>query len=220
MAAKEQNKKKGESAGSSAEVPAGPRVPQRLETIYREQVLPQLGEKFGLKNPMQWPSIEAVIVNVNMGKQLDGGKLPPALKETVLDTLKTITGQKPVIVLAKKSVSNFKVREGMETAARVTLRRDRMWAFLDRFMNLACPRIKDFRGLKENAFDRQGNYSVGVNEQGIFPEIDMGRVSASHGMNINIVIEGSTPEISRFILEQLGMPFRKPEAKNNRTSAA
>jgi len=219
MAAKEQKQKKGESA-ESAEVPAGPRVPQRLETMYRENVLPQLGEKFGLSNPMQWPRISAVIVNVNMGKQLDGGKIPPTLKETVLDTLKSITGQKPVIVLAKKSVSNFKVREGMETAARVTIRRDRMWSFLDRFMNLACPRIKDFRGLKESAFDRQGNYSVGVTEQGIFPEIDMGRVSTSHGMNINIVIENSTPEISRFILEQLGMPFRKPEVKNTRTSAA
>ena len=219
MAAKEQKQKKGESA-ESAEASAGPRVPQRLETLYREQVLPQLAEKFGLKNPMQWPTISAVIVNVNMGKQLDGGKIPPALKETVLDTLKSITGQKPVLVLAKKSVSNFKVREGMETAARVTIRRDRMWAFLDRFMNLACPRIKDFRGLKETAFDRQGNYSVGLNEQGVFPEIDMGRVSSSHGMNINIVIENSTPEISRFILEELGMPFRKPEAKNTRTSAA
>lgn len=219
MAAKEQKQKKGESA-ESAEASAGPRVPQRLETLYREQVLPQLAEKFGLKNPMQWPTISAVIVNVNMGKQLDGGKIPPALKETVLDTLKSITGQKPVLVLAKKSVSNFKVREGMETAARVTIRRDRMWAFLDRFMNLACPRIKDFRGLKETAFDRQGNYSVGLNEQGVFPEIDMGRVSTSHGMNINIVIENSTPEISRFILEELGMPFRKPEAKNSRTSAA
>lgn len=219
MAAKEQKQKKGESA-ESAEASAGPRVPQRLETLYREQVLPQLAEKFGLKNPMQWPTISAVIVNVNMGKQLDGGKIPPALKETVLDTLKSITGQKPVLVLAKKSVSNFKVREGMETAARVTIRRDRMWAFLDRFMNLACPRIKDFRGLKETAFDRQGNYSVGLNEQGVFPEIDMGRVSTSHGMNINIVIENSTPEISRFILEELGMPFRKPETKNTRTSAA
>jgi large subunit ribosomal protein L5 len=135
------------------------------------------------------------------------------VRETVLTTIETITGQKPIVLKAKKSVSNFKVREGAETAAMVTLRRERMWHFLDRLINLATPRIKDFRGLKPNAFDRQGNYSMGLTEQGVFPEINMAEVTFTHGMNINFTFRNSSPELSRFVLEQMGFPFAKPEEK-------
>jgi large subunit ribosomal protein L5 len=199
----------GKHAAADAPEPTGPAEPARLRVAYKEKVAPKLGEAFGLKNPMQWPRLKAIVVNVNMGRHLEGTKLPPNVKDTVLTTITTITGQKPVVIKAKKSVSNFKVRAGYETSAMVTLRRDRMWHFLDRFINLACPRVKDFRGLNDKAFDRQGNYSVGLSEQGVFPEINMAEVVFTHGMNINLIFENSTPELSKFILSELGMPFRR-----------
>ncbi|MEZ6244129.1 MAG: 50S ribosomal protein L5 [Phycisphaerales bacterium] len=188
--------------------------PPRLQTLYMDQVRPKLTEKFGVKNPMQMPELEKITINVNMGRHLDGTKIPANVKDTVIDTLTKITGQKPVVLNAKKSVSNFKVREGYETAAMVTIRRDRMWHFLDRLINLTTPRIKDFRGLSDKAFDRQGNYSMGLNEQGVFPEINMAEVNFTHGMNINLTFSNSDPEKSRFVLGELGMPFRKPEQNN------
>src|SRR4029077_20532333 len=133
------------------------------------------------------------------------------VKQTVLDTLTKISGQKAVVIKAKKSVSNFKVRQGYETSAMVTLRRNRMWHFLDRLINLATPRVKDFRGLNPKAFDRQGNYSMGLSEQGVFPEINMAEVNFTHGMNINLQFSGSNPELSRHLLAELGMPFKKDE---------
>ncbi len=209
---------KGKPAKGAAEVddgstPRGPRVEPRLHTRYKRSVAPKLAGQFGLKNPMQWPRLRSITVNVNMGKQLEGMKVPPVVKQTITDTITKVTGQKPVMIRARKSVSNFKLREGAESAFTVTLRRDRMWHFLDRFINLACPRIKDFRGLKDTAFDRQGNYSVGLQEQGVFPEINMADVTFTHGMNINLVFSRSTPEVSKFILQELGMPFRKPGEK-------
>jgi len=158
---------------------------------------------------MAQPKLEKITLNVNMGRHLDGTKIPPNIRMTVLDTLTTITGQKPVMLKAKKSVSNFKVREGYETAAMVTIRRDQMWHFLDRLIHLATPRMKDFRGLSRKAFDRQGNYSMGLNEQGVFPEINMAEVNFTHGMNINLSFANSSPDLSMFMLEQLGMPFTK-----------
>jgi len=160
------------------------------------------------------------VVNVNMGRHLEGTKLPPNVKTTVLDTLTKITGQRPVVIKAKKSVSNFKVRAGYETAAMVTLRRERMWFFLDRLIHLATPRIKDFRGLNDKAFDGQGNYSMGLTEQGVFPEIDMAQATFTHGMNINIKFSRSTPELSRHVLAELGMPFRHDEKKPGAAGAA
>lgn len=148
-----------------------------------------------------------------MGRHLDGIKLPAHVRAQVLETLTVISGQKPVVVKAKKSVANFKVREGSETAAMVTLRRDRMWHFLDRYINLAVPRIKDFRGVPDKAFDKGGNYAMGVTEQAVFPEVDMAKANFTHGMNINICFKNSDPKKSRFILEQLGMPFRKPDER-------
>lgn len=190
----------------------------RLRVRYDTEIRPKIAERFGITNPMAQPDLEKVTINVNMGRHLDGTKVPAHVKEAVLHTLTTISGQKPVVVQAKKSVSNFKVRAGYETAAMVTLRRDRMWHFIDRLINLTTPRIKDFRGLNDKAFDRQGNYSMGLTEQGVFPEINMAEVTFTHGMNINFTFRNSTPELSRFVLEELGMPFRKPEQPRRRSA--
>ena len=211
-------------AEPEADVPAGPKVPPRLRVLYHEQVRGKITEKFGIKNPNAMPRLEKIVLNVNMGRHLEGSKLPPAVKTQVLETLVKVSGQKPVVIKAKKSVSNFKVREGFETSAMVTIRRERMWHFLDRLINLATPRIKDFRGLPDKAFDKQGNYAMGLSEQGVFPEINMAEVEFTHGMNINMTFSNSNPALSRFVLEQLGLPFKKPEeprpqrvvAKDNR----
>jgi large subunit ribosomal protein L5 len=211
MAKDKDSKKQGKKGEALPEPPKGPWPTPRLKKTFDEQVSAKMAEQFGLANPMQRPVIESITINVNMGRHLDGTKLPPNVRQTVLDTLTTISGQKPIVLTAKKSVSNFKVREGYETAAKVTLRRDRMWHFLDRLVNLATPRIKDFRGVSDTAFDRQGNYSMGLSEQGVFPEIDMTRVTFTHGMNINISFRNSNAELSRFILTELGMPFKKKE---------
>ncbi|MBL8763233.1 MAG: 50S ribosomal protein L5 [Phycisphaerae bacterium] len=202
---------KPDAHADAAPEPAGPRETPRLKKQYDEVVSPKLASAFGLANPNQRPRLRSIVLNVNMGRHLENNKLPPNVKQTVVDTITRVTGQKPVITKAKKSVSNFKVREGAETAAMVTLRRDRMWHFLDRFINLATPRIKDFRGLNPASFDKGGNYAVGLTEQGVFPEINMADVNFTHGMNINMIFSGSRPEWSRFILSELGMPFKKPE---------
>jgi len=202
--------KENEAQGAQTEA-AVKAVPPRLRTRYEHEIAPQMAERFGLSNPMDRPRLEKIVLNVNMGRYLEGNKIPANIKEQTLQTLQSVSGQKPVVVKAKKSVSNFKVREGADSAARVTLRRERMWHFLDRLINLVTPRIKDFRGLSDKAFDQGGSYSMGLNEQAVFPEIDMGRATHVHGMNINIVLANSNPELSRFVLEELGMPFRRPE---------
>lgn len=212
--AKKQKKGKVDADSPEAREAMKPSGPPRLKTMYDDQVRAKVGEAFGITNPMAMPALEKITINVNMGRHLDGTKIPGTIRETVLDTLTKITGQKPVMLTAKKSVSNFKVREGYETAAMVTIRRDRMWHFLDRLIHLTAPRIKDFRGLNEKAFDRQGNYSMGLSEQGVFPEINMAEVTFTHGMNINFSFSNSNPEMSRFVLAELGMPFRKPETNN------
>lgn len=195
---------------------SGPATPSRLRLQFAEKVRPAIKESFGISNVNAMPKLEKIVLNVNMGRHLDGTKIPPTIKTTVLETLVKITGQKPVVIKAKKSVSNFKVREGLETAAMVTIRRDRMWHFLDRLINLAAPRIKDFRGLPDKAFDKQGNYSMGITEQGVFPEINMAEAEFTHGMHINMVFARSNPKLSRFVLEQLGLPFVKPEERQQR----
>lgn len=200
--------KKGEGKGDNGAVKM---APSRLRLRYQDEISAKAGEKFGLPNRLARPRMEKIVINVNMGRFLDGAKLPPNVRDTVVETLTTISGQKPVVIKAKKSVANFKVREGMPTAAMVTLRRDRMWHFLDRLINLATPRIKDFRGLSAKSFDQAGNYSMGLQEQAVWPEIDMARATFTHGMHINICFASSDPEKSRFILEELGMPFAKED---------
>ena len=191
---------------SAAKEPNAP----RLQAMYRDQVREKIASEFGVKNVNAMPKLEKITLNVNVGRHLDGTKVPANVRDSVIHTLTTITGQKPVKIAAKKSVSNFKVREGYETAFKVTLRRDTMWHFLDRLINLATPRIKDFRGLNDKSFDRQGSYSMGLNEQGVFPEINMAEQGFTHGMNINFSFKNSSPELSRFVLAELGMPFKKP----------
>ena len=185
----------------------------RLQKVYKEQVAPKIMKEFGLSNLNQVPRIEKVIVNTGVGKNLENQKLKPEIRDTVIDTYKRITGQKPVMTLAKKSVSNFKVREGAPSGFMVTLRRERMWSFLDRLMNLAIPRIKDFRGVSDRSFDKGGSWSFGHSEQAVWPEINMASVNFSHGMNITIVFSKSDPKMSRFALAELGMPFERPEER-------
>ncbi len=217
MAKEVRSKEEIEAVKQEALKPSGT---PRLKTRYEDEIRAKFAEKFGIANRMAQPKLEKVVINVNMGRHLDGTKVPANVKNQVLDTLTTISGQKPVLVHAKKSVSNFKVRAGYETAAMVTLRRERMWHFLDKMINLAAPRIKDFRGLPPKAFDRQGNYSFGLTEQGVFPEINMAEATFTHGMNINLSFSNSDPEKSRFVLEEMGWPFRKPEPKKKKAAAA
>lgn len=168
-------------------------------------------EQFNIKNTMALPRLDKIILNVGMGRQLEGTKLNPKARAQVVKDLAVITGQQPVVNRAKKSVSNFKVRAGYEVGAMVTLRGDRMWEFLDRLINLSIPRIKDFRGLSPKSFDGRGNYAFGVGEQGVFPEVDMANAEFAHGMNINLNFRHSDNEKSRFLMAELGWPFVREE---------
>jgi large subunit ribosomal protein L5 len=185
----------------------------RLQKSFREQVVPKVMKEFGLKNPNQVPKVAKIIVSTGVGKRLENQKLKPEHREAVVDTYRKITGQNPIMIKAKKAVSNFKVREGSPSAFMVTLRRDRMWGFLDRLINLAIPRIKDFRGVNDKSFDRGGSWAMGLTEQAVWPEINMANVTFSHGMHVNVVFENSDPKMSRFVLAELGMPFAQPEEK-------
>jgi large subunit ribosomal protein L5 len=190
-----------------------------MKERFQTQVSQKVKEQFGIKNPMALPKLEKIVLSVGLGKQLEGTKLNPKAKEQTLKDLAAITGQKPVMLKAKKSVSNFKVREGYEIGAMVTLRGDRMWEFFDRLVSLAIPRIKDFRGLPVKSFDGRGNYSFGVAEQGIFPEVDMANAQFTHGMHVTMVFKNSNDEMTRAVLTELGMPFVKPEDQQRRRSA-
>ena len=183
-----------------------------LQQKFENEVAASLREKFSIPNVNAQPILSKIIVNIGVGKALENQKLKPDVRDTVISTLTTISGQKPIMVLAKKSVSNFKVREGAPSAFMVTLRRDRMWNFLDRLINLATPRIKDFRGLSRKSFDKGGNYGMGLTEQAVWPEINMASVSYNHGMNINLIFRNSDPEKSLFLLEGLGMPFTRTDS--------
>ena len=190
---------------------AATRQNPRLQKLYAERIAPDAAKKFGLANTHQIPRLSKIVVNCGIGRFLENQKLKSEIHDSVRDTITATTGQRPVVVKARKSVANFNVRQGAPSALMVTIRRDRMWHFLDRLINLAIPRIRDFRGLKNTAFDAAGNYSLGLTEQAVWPEINMAKVSFSHGMNINIVLEHSNPERSRFVLQELGMPFVKKE---------
>ncbi|MGC9522385.1 MAG: 50S ribosomal protein L5 [Anaerolineae bacterium] len=177
---------------------------QRLDKDYREEVVPTLTKEFGYENPMQVPRIRKVVVNIGVGEALDN---PKALEYAVSD-LRTITGQQPVITRARKSIANFKLRAGRAIGAKVTLRGDRMWAFLDRLMSVALPRTRDFRGVPDK-LDGRGNYTLGLSEQLLFPEIDYDNIDKVRGMEISINTTAETDEEARRLLELLGMPFRR-----------
>lgn len=178
---------------------------QRLQSLYRDQIRPTLMREFGYRNIMEVPRVQKIVVNIGMGEALDN---PKSLDFAVQD-LATITGQRPVITKARKSVASFKLRAGRAIGVKVTLRGERMWAFLDRLCNVALPRQRDFRGVSPSAFDGRGNYTLGLREQLIFPEINYDKIDKIRGMEITIVTTAKTDEEARRLLELLGMPFRR-----------
>jgi large subunit ribosomal protein L5 len=177
----------------------------RLKERYQEELVPELMKSLDLKNVMQVPRVEKVVVNIGVGEAIDNAK---ALDAAVSD-LSIITGQKPIVTKAKKSIANFKLREGRSIGAKVTLRGYRMWAFLDRLMNVALPRVRDFRGISPNSFDGRGNYTLGLREQLIFPEIDYDQIDKIRGFEVSIVTSAGDDDQGRQLLQLLGMPFRK-----------
>lgn len=174
-----------------------------LKSKYQAEVAPALMQKFGYKSVMQIPKIDKIVVNCGCGEARDNAKV----LEAVVSDMTKITGQKAIITKAKKSVANFKLREGMPIGAKVTLRGDKMWEFLDRLLNVALPRVRDFRGINGNSFDGRGNYSCGVKEQLIFPEIDYDKIDAVRGMDICFVTTAKTDEEAKELLKALGAPF-------------
>lgn len=178
-----------------------------LEQKYIDDVKPALMKELGIENSLAIPRVEKIVVNIGLGEALDN---PKALEGAVSD-LETITGQKPVITKAKKSIANFKLREGREIGAKVTLRGYKMWSFLDRLVNIALPRVRDFRGIPAKSFDGRGNYTLGLREQLIFPEVVYDQVDKVRGMEISVVTSAHNDEQAYRLLELLGMPFTKDE---------
>jgi len=195
---------RGPHAGAKLPVP-----PPRLRDFYQATVRPKLTQQFSFSNPHQVPRLEKIVLNVGVGEAI---KQPKAL-DSVVDELATITGQQPVRKKAKKSISNFGLRQGQEIGAAVTLRGARMWEFLDRFISVAIPRIRDFRGLGTRSFDGRGNYSLGLKEQMIFPEINYDSIDSIHGMDITFVTSTNRDDQALALLRELGMPFRTEEKK-------
>ena len=177
----------------------------RLLEQYKNEYAPALFEELGLENVMQVPKIKKVVLNIGVGEALDN---PKALEAAVHD-LTLITGQKPVIIAAKKAISNFKLREGRQIGVKVTLRGEKMWAFLDRLINVALPRVRDFRGISADSFDGRGNYTLGLTEQLIFPEIQYDKIDKVRGMEISIVTSATNDDQGRALLSKFGMPFMK-----------
>ncbi|MDR1467174.1 MAG: 50S ribosomal protein L5 [Oscillospiraceae bacterium] len=177
----------------------------RLKEFYKNEIVSALMKKFAYKNVMQVPKLEKIIVSVAAGEAKDNQKII----DSVFRDLSAITGQKPMLCKAKKSVANFKLRAGMKIGAKVTLRNNRMYEFLDRFFNVALPRVRDFRGINSNSFDGKGNYNLGIKEQIIFPEIDYDKIDKIRGMDISFITSANTDEEGRELLERLGAPFAK-----------
>ena len=178
--------------------------PSRLRARYLEEIAPQLRKEFNYKNPMQVPKLSKVVVNMGLGDAIQDGKV----LDSSAEELGILTGQKPVITKARKSIAAFKLREGMSIGARVTLRGDRMYEFLDRLMNIALPRVRDFRGISGKSFDGRGNFALGIREQVIFPEIDYDKVDKIRGLGVSVVTTARTDEEGKALLKSLGMPFR------------
>ena len=177
----------------------------RLRDKYKNEIAPALAKEFGIENPMAIPKIEKIVVNMGVGEAIANSKI----LDTAVEELKSVTGQKPVVTKAKKSIAAFKLRQGMSIGSMVTLRGERMYEFLDRLISVALPRVRDFRGISGKAFDGRGNYTLGIREQLIFPEIDFNKVDKTRGMNISIVTTAKSDEQARALLKALGMPFRQ-----------
>lgn len=177
---------------------------QRLKTLYNDKIVPKLIEEFDYKNPHRVPKVVKVTVNRGLGEAAQNAKS----LEASLTEIAVITGQKPVVTRARKAIAGFKIRQGMPVGVMVTLRAERMYAFLDRLINLALPRIRDFRGVSPNSFDGRGNYTLGVREQLIFPEVDYDSIDQIRGMDISVITTATTDEEGRALLREMGMPFR------------
>jgi large subunit ribosomal protein L5 len=176
----------------------------RLQSIYKEQVVPQLIKRFNYQSVMQVPRLEKITLNMGVGEAVADKKI----LQNAMEDLQKISGQKPIVTIARKSIAGFKIREGMPIGCKVTVRRDRMYEFLDRLVNIAIPRIRDFRGLSPRSFDGRGNYSMGVREQIIFPEIDYDKIDAIRGIDITITTSAGSDDEARALLEQFKFPFR------------
>jgi large subunit ribosomal protein L5 len=193
-------------AGFAANVEEGLEAkPARLKLRYRKDVVPALMKELGLKNPHQVPRLEKVVVNMGLGEALANNKI----LESAVDQLASITGQKPIVTRSRKAIANFKLRENQAIGAAVTLRSDRMYEFMDRLVNVALPRVRDFKGVSNKAFDGRGNYTLGVREQIIFPEINIDAIEKVKGMNITFVTTARNDEHGMALLKHLGMPFRQ-----------
>ena len=179
--------------------------PPRLKKIYEEEVFPKMREEFGYANPMQVPKILKVSLNMGLGKATQN----PKIMDSAVEELRAISGRAPVVTTAKKDIATFKLRKGHKIGVMVTLRREAMWEFLDRFLNVALPRVRDFRGLSQKAFDGRGNYSIGIKEQIIFPEIEYDSIDSVKGLNVTIVTTAKTDAEGRALLRHLGLPFRQ-----------
>lgn len=193
-----------DTSTKTASTATAPAPPARLAVYYTNNVRPKLMQDFGLTNPHEVPRLTKIVINVGMGE----ANKNPKLLDTVVDELGAITGQKPVVTKAKKAISNFSLRAGMPVGAMVTLRGSHMWEFLDRFINVAVPRIRDFRGFPTRSFDGRGSYSLGIKEQMVFPEIDYDKVEQIHGMDITFVTTADRDDLAKALLRELGMPFR------------
>ncbi len=177
----------------------------RMRDKYKEQIAPALMQKFGYKSPMQIPKLEKVVINIGLGEAKDNAKVI----EAACNDLALITGQKPIVTKARKSVANFKIREGMSIGCKVTLRSEKMYEFVDKLFNVALPRVRDFRGINPNGFDGRGNYALGLKEQLIFPEIDYDKIDKIRGMDINFVTTAATDEEAKEMLTLMGAPFAR-----------
>jgi len=177
----------------------------RLKDVYRSKIVSELTKEFGYKNPMAVPRMDKIVVSMGVGRATQDKKFLESAKKDLM----MITGQMPVVCKAKKSVSSFKVRQGNEIGLKVTLRHERMYEFMDRLINLTIPRVRDFRGLSRNSFDGRGNYSIGLTEQGVFPEINPAQIEHQQGMNITFVTTAKTDEEARTMLSLFGMPFKR-----------
>ncbi|MGH7256057.1 MAG: 50S ribosomal protein L5 [Nitrospirales bacterium] len=194
----------GGAGNGHGRVQEGPKELPRLKEVYRKQVVPALMKEFSYRNPMQVPKLDRIVLNVGMGEAVQNAKL----LESAATELGQITGQRPVMTRAKKAIAGFKLRGGMPIGAKVTLRGDQMYEFLDRLVNLALPRIRDFRGVNPKSFDGRGNYTLGLKEQLIFPEVQYDSVVSIHGMDLTFVTTARTNDEGKALLRQLGMPFR------------
>ena len=214
MAAKKQTK---QSKGSGKQAKGGKKKkglqyepirrdkPPRLLRKYKEEIVPALMKEFGYKNVMQVPKLEKIVLNMGLGEAIQN----PKLIDSAVEELAMITGQRPVVTRARKSIASFKLRAGMKIGVAVTLRREKMYEFFDRMVNLAIPRVRDFKGLSPKAFDGRGNYTLGIREQIVFPEIDYDKIEKIKGLNVTIVTTAETDEEGYALLKHLGMPFRR-----------